>query len=74
MIPPWYYAYILYNATRILFCLKYLVLILSWLEFKWHNDLETREILILQPAIFPFSQHVIRFHELPADPTQPFLQ
>ena len=28
----------------------------------------------LQPAIFPFSQHVIRFHELPADTTQRFLQ
>ena len=28
----------------------------------------------LQPAIFPLSQHVIRFHELPADTTQRFLQ
>ena len=31
-------------------------------------------ILKLQPAIFPLSQHVIRFHELPADTTQRFLQ
>ena len=30
--------------------------------------------LELQPAIFPLSQHVIRFHELPADTTQRFLQ
>ena len=28
----------------------------------------------LQPTIFPLSQHVIRFHELPADTTQRFLQ
>ena len=28
----------------------------------------------LQPDIFPLSQHVIRFHELPADTTQSFLQ
>ena len=28
----------------------------------------------LQPAIFPLSQHVIRFHELPTDTTQRFLQ
>ena len=28
----------------------------------------------LQSAIFPLSQHVIRFHELPADVTQRFLQ
>ena len=28
----------------------------------------------LQPAIFPLSQHVIRFHELPADTTQRFLE
>ena len=28
----------------------------------------------LHPAIFPLSQHVIRFHELPADTTQRFLQ
>ena len=27
----------------------------------------------LQPAIYPLSQHVIRFHELPADITQRFL-
>ena len=31
-------------------------------------------IIKLQPAIFPLSQHVIRFHELPADTTQRFLQ
>ena len=30
--------------------------------------------LKLQPDIFPLSQHVIRFHELPADTTQCFLQ
>ena len=29
--------------------------------------------LKLQPAIFPLSQHVIRFHEIPADTTQRFL-
>ena len=28
----------------------------------------------LQPAICPLSQHVIRFHELPADTKQRFLQ
>ena len=28
----------------------------------------------LQPAIFPLSQHVIRFHELPADTTQRFIE
>ena len=28
----------------------------------------------LQPAIFPLFQHVIRFHELPADITQRLLQ
>ena len=28
----------------------------------------------LQPAIFPLSQHVIRFHELPDNTTQRFLQ
>ena len=27
-----------------------------------------------QPAIFPLFQHVIRFHELPFDTTQRFLQ
>ena len=31
-------------------------------------------VLKLQPAIFPLSQHVIRFHELPLDTTQRFLQ
>ena len=33
-----------------------------------------RLLLKLQPAIFPLSQHVIHFHELPADTTQRFLQ
>ena len=28
----------------------------------------------LQPAIFPLSQHVVRFHELSADTTQRFLE
>ena len=31
-------------------------------------------VIKLQPAIFPLSQHVIRFHELPPDTTQRFLQ
>ena len=31
-------------------------------------------LIKLQPAIFPLSQHVIRFHELPADTMQRFLQ
>ena len=31
-------------------------------------------IIKLQPAIFPLSQHVIRFHELPADTTQRFIE
>ena len=36
---------------------------------------DTRILFIkLQPAIFPLSQHIIRFHELPADTTQRFLQ
>ena len=31
-------------------------------------------LLKLEPAIFPLSQHVIRFHELPADTNQRFLE
>ena len=31
-------------------------------------------LLKLQPAIFPLSQQVIRFHELPTDTTQRFLE
>ena len=33
---------------------------------------KTNIILKLQPDIFPLSQHIIRFHELPADTTQCF--
>ena len=40
------------------------------------SSLQRSKIIILifklQPAIFPLSQHVIRFHELPADTTQHF--
>ena len=40
-----------------------------------HNSVVITFINVkLQPAIFPFSQHVIRFHELPADTMQRFLQ
>ena len=38
------------------------------LHYRWET------LFKLQPAIFPLSQHVIRFHELPADTTQRFLQ
>ena len=31
-------------------------------------------IVKLQPAIFPLSQHVVCFHELPAATTQRFLE
>ena len=30
--------------------------------------------LKLKPAIFPLSQHLIRFHKLPADTTQRFIE
>ena len=35
---------------------------------------EQPSVIKLQPAIFPLSQHIIHFHELPADTMQRFLQ
>ena len=53
-----------------------------WFHFKekCNEELKFEKIQLyilhvkLQPAIFPLSQHVIRFHELPVDTTQRFLQ
>ena len=48
------------------------------LVFNVSTNVDTRYSTLcrikLQPAIFPLSQHVIRFHELPADTNQRFLE